>query len=370
MLQTNARSQGNYVVNVQILRFFAAFLVVFVHAHVEVLNVAARSGGSFGGIGLLDWGLGVDIFFVISGFIMYYMMHDRFGRAGAPVDFLRRRLVRIVPLYWIFTTLMLLSILAAGSLINNNGLDIAHIIASYAFIPWPRGDGELFPLLSLGWTLNYEMLFYAIFALALCLRRSVGIAVMLVLFAVLIIVALIAPDQVWPIKFWGNGIIGEFLLGIGLAALFLKGFRLPLSVMVAMIVAGLVLAIWLYQISAYEHVTRLITGGIPAILITAAVVLGPAAPDTRLTRVFALGGDASYALYLSHPFALKVFGVVGVKLGLPLIGIFIGGLVVSIIGSIVVHLLIEKPMGAWLSKRTKPKAPGQVASAASGISER
>lgn len=370
MSQTEIRAGGNYVVNVQILRFFAAFLVVFAHAHVEVLNVAARSGGTFGGIGLLDWGLGVDIFFVISGFIMYYMMHDRFGRAGAPVDFLRRRLVRIVPLYWIFSTLMLVSILAAGSLINNNGLDIRHIIASYAFIPWPRADGELFPLLSLGWTLNYEMLFYAIFALALCLRRPVGIVVMLVLFAILCTAAVLAPDQVWPIKFWGNGIIGEFLLGIGLAALYLKGFRLPFSVMVAMIVAGLALAIWLYQIAAYEHVTRLITGGIPAILITAAVVLGPSAPDGRITRAFALGGDASYALYLSHPFALKIFGVIGAKFGLPLIGILVGGLVASIIGSIVVHLYLEKPMGAWLSKRMKPRTTAQVASATTGMTER
>lgn len=370
MSQAQVLSRGNYLVNVQILRFFAAFLVVFAHAHVEVLNVAARSGGTFGGIGLLDWGLGVDIFFVISGFIMYFMMHDRFGRSGAPVDFLRRRLVRIVPLYWIFTTLMLASILAAGSLINNNGVDIRHIIASYAFIPFPRADGELFPLLSLGWTLNYEMLFYAVFALALCLRRTVGIAVMLVLFAILCTAAVLVPDQVWLIKFWGNGIIGEFLLGIALAALYLKGYRLPLGVMLAMIVAGLALAIWLYQISAYEHVTRLITGGIPAILITAAVVLGPSAPDGRITRAFALGGDASYALYLSHPFALKIFGVIGAKFGLPLIGIFAGGLVVSIIGSIVVHLLLEKPMGAWLSRLTKPKVPVQVASATAGISER
>ncbi|MGE7371171.1 acyltransferase family protein [Neorhizobium sp. NPDC001467] len=370
MSQAHIRESGHYVVNVQILRFFAAFLVVFAHAHAEVLNVAARSSGTFGGIGLLDWGLGVDIFFVISGFIMYYMMHDRFGRPGAPVDFLRRRLVRIVPLYWIFTTLMLVSILAAGSLINNNGLDIRHIVASYAFIPFPRADGELFPLLSLGWTLNYEMLFYAVFALALCLRRPVGIVVMLVLFAVLCLGAMLVPDQVWPLKFWGNGIIGEFLLGIGLAALYLKGFRLPLGVVVVMIAAGLALAIWLYQISAYEHVTRLITGGLPAILVTAAVVLGPSARNGRVTRVFALGGDASYALYLSHPFALKVFGVIGVMLGLPLPGIFIGGIIASVIASTAVHLLLEKPMGAWLSRRTRPRAPVQDACATAGINER
>lgn len=361
MSQTSSPARGSYLVNVQILRFFAAFLVVFAHAHAEVLNVAARTGQTFGGIGMLDWGLGVDIFFVISGFIMYFMMHDRFGQPGAPMDFLRRRLVRIVPLYWIFTSLMLVSIIAAGSLINNNGLDIGHIIASYAFIPWARADGEMFPLLSLGWTLNYEMLFYAVFAVALCMRRTIGITVMLAAFAVLCALAVAVPDEIRLLKFWGNGIVGEFLLGIGLAAIYLKGFRLPGSVMAVMIVAGLVLAIWLYQISAYEHVTRLITGGIPAILITSAVVLGPSAPASRWTKALALGGDASYALYLSHPFALKVFGVVAAKLGLPLLLIFGGGLVCAIVVSIGVHLGLEKPLGSWLSRRTSKSGSRQAA---------
>ncbi|MFG1283247.1 acyltransferase family protein [Xanthobacter autotrophicus] len=352
-----------YLVNVQILRFFAAALVVFAHVGVEVGNVAARTGRAFEEIGLIDWGLGVDIFFVISGFIMYYMMHDRFGAPGAPADFLRRRLIRIVPLYWICTTLMLASLLAAPQLINNNGLDLKHIVASYTFIPWPRADGELFPILSLGWTLNYEMLFYALFAVALLLPRRAGLGALGAMFILLIAAALLAPDRFFLLKFWGNPIIGEFLLGTCIAALFLNGRRLSGAVALGLVVAGIALALAFFQTAAYEHVWRLVTGGIPAALIVAAAVLGPALRENGLARALALGGDASYALYLTHPFTIKLFGVAGAKVGLPLVAIYAIGFALTVLVSVGVHLWVEKPIGQWLVRKTSsPKRAVRAAS--------
>ncbi|MDI4665719.1 acyltransferase [Xanthobacter autotrophicus] len=352
-----------YLVNVQILRFFAAALVVFAHVGVEVGNVAARTGRVFEEIGLIDWGLGVDVFFIISGFIMYYMMHDRFGAPGAPVDFLRRRLIRIVPLYWICTTLMLASLVAAPQLINNNGLDLKHVVASYTFIPWPRADGELFPILSLGWTLNYEMLFYAIFALVLLLPRRAGLVALGAAFILLILTGILVPDRLFMLKFWGNPIIGEFLLGTTIAALFLDGRRISGGAAVALVVAGIALAVVFFQASAYEHIWRLVTGGIPAALIVAAAVLGPPLRETWPARALALGGDASYALYLTHPFTIKLFGVAGAKVGLPLGAIYVVGLVLTVLVSVAVHLLVEKPIGQWLMRKTSgPKRAVRAAS--------
>ena len=341
-----------YLVNVQVLRFFAAALVVFAHVGVEVGNVAGRTGQSFQQIGLIDWGLGVDIFFVISGFIMYYMMHDRFGAPGAPADFLRRRIIRIVPLYWICTTLMLAALLAAPQLINNNGLDPRHVLASYAFLPWPRSDGELFPILSLGWTLNYEMLFYAIFAGALLLPRRSGLAALVAVFVLLVAAGQIAPPGAFLLKFWGDPIIGEFLLGAGVAALFLGGRRLSGRVALALLVAGVAMAMAAFQTSLYEHVWRLVTGGIPAALIVAAAVMGPSLRETLPTRALALGGDASYALYLTHPFTIKLFGVLGAKVALPLPAIYAVGFVLTVLVSVAVHLMVEKPIGSWLLRKT------------------
>ena len=91
--------------SLQILRFFAALLVVIGHTQHALLERLGAAAGRYAFVPL-DWGLGVDVFFVISGFVMYYLMHDRFAQAGATATFLRRRVVRVVPMYWLFTTLV------------------------------------------------------------------------------------------------------------------------------------------------------------------------------------------------------------------------------------------------------------------------
>ena len=83
--------------SLQVLRFVAAFLVLCGHAQQALVKLASGTPRPWSVIPL-DWGLGVDIFFVISGFVMYYMMHDRFGVPGVAADFLRRRVIRVVPL--------------------------------------------------------------------------------------------------------------------------------------------------------------------------------------------------------------------------------------------------------------------------------
>jgi exopolysaccharide production protein ExoZ len=163
------------------------------------------------------------------------------------------------------------------------------------------------------------------------------------------------PVGAWPLKFWGNPIIGEFLLGIGLAAVFLSGYRISLAFAAVLTVTGLVLAIYLFQISAYQYVTRLLTGGLPAILITAAFTLSPSARFGRTTAVLALCGDASYSLYLVHPFAIKVFGVIATKVHVPLVGIFVFGMAAAVLAAVVVHLLVEKPLGRCLSQLTRQR---------------
>lgn len=349
-LSHTARS---FVGNVQVLRFAAAFLVLLGHAEYEMVSRQAGFVPS-GPLGFIDWGLGVDVFFVISGYIMYYIMRDSFGKRGAAPEFLRRRLIRVVPLYWIFTTLMLLAIAFAGSKINNNGIQTAHLIASYLFIPWQRIDGEIFPILSVGWTLNYEMLFYLAFSVSLLFARRIGLSILGGFFVLLIAAAAIAPDSWWLLKFWGNAIIGEFLLGIALAAVFVSGFRIG-NVSYVLIALGLVLALVFFQTGAYETVTRLITGGIPAILIASGFILrrSDIAPK-RLMPSLETGGDASYALYLSHPFSINITAMVcGRLFGGISWGFFCAAVVVSVAVSIAVHLYVENPLLALLNRRAR-----------------
>ena len=117
---------------------------------------------------------GVDLFFVISGFVMVYASERMFGRAGGQLQFITRRLIRIVPLYWLVTPLYLVMALAIPAF--EKSYSVASVVASYLFIPWPRLDGIMQPLVGQGWTLNYEMFFYAIFAAAILAPRRIAVA--------------------------------------------------------------------------------------------------------------------------------------------------------------------------------------------------
>src|SRR5581483_3227425 len=129
--------------SIQILRALAASLVLFGHCLHESEYVAARTTQAPLTASFIDWGIGVDIFFVVSGFIMVYTTADLFGRPGAPRVFLTRRIIRIVPLYWLITTALILVYLAAPRLLNVPIEGLRSIVTSYLFIPDVRANGEM-----------------------------------------------------------------------------------------------------------------------------------------------------------------------------------------------------------------------------------
>ena len=343
--------KSQYVINVQILRFFAALLVALVHIGINIGDREAAAGRTFAMAYPFDWGLGVDIFFIISGFIMYYLMHSRFRQPGVARDFLLRRLLRIAPLYWLTTTMTLLAIVIAAGVINHSTLDPVHVFASYLFLPWPRADGELFPVLSLGWTLNYEMFFYFVFAAALMLPKRIGLVLLAAVFVMLAVAAPLTPSGWWLLRFWGNSIILEFLIGIWLAHLFISDMRMPRWMSAALVAVGIVAACVFFQTGSYNTLPRVLTGGLPALLIASAFILSPQASAQKPYTWLAIGGDASYALYLTHPFAAKVVAVFGVKLGLPPILIFPIAIAACVALSLMAHFLFEKPVGTYLQRR-------------------
>jgi len=303
--------------NVQVARFFAAATVVIGHLQHEFLRSGALSPDSLLAWEPIDWGFGVDMFFVISGFIMYLIAADSFGSAKSARNFLKRRFVRIVPLYWLMTSLMLGIVLLAPGLVQHGEITWPGIIASYLFIPWPRSDGELFPILALGYTLNYEIFFYLMFAIALLFSRRTGMLFLFCAFGLVLLARPLAPPDWWPIMFWGNPIIFEFMFGILLAHARLRGIRLPshLALAIGCIgVASLIIAHW--DTSAEFYAIRVIYNGLPAAAIVAAAVLGPepkrVGPVGRLLKA---GGDASYSLYLSHPFVFRVISLVWKQIG-------------------------------------------------------
>ena len=146
---------ANEIYSIQYLRGIAALMVVLLHVRVQL----GRMG--YGGYWPEFLMAGVDIFFVISGFIMWVTTFDG---STTPWQFLFRRFVRIIPVYWLLTTTTVAVMLVAPSAVQSGRFDSIHVLSSYLFIPTVHPlTGMMEPVLIPGWTLNYEMFFYIIF---------------------------------------------------------------------------------------------------------------------------------------------------------------------------------------------------------------
>lgn len=347
--------------NVEILRFVAAFFVLVEHLLHSFERGYVHSGALQSPVPVL-WRSGVDIFFVISGFIMLHVSGCNFGSGAAAKDFIARRIIRVVPMYWLFTTLMIAAALALPGRVNNSALDPVHAGLSYLFIPWPRPDGQLMPPLGPGWTLNFEMFFYVIFAIGLCFRKVVGLTVIFAAFALAVLAGRVFGLGLGPFVFWTQPIIIEFLFGIALAAVFGRGIRLGLATRIGLVAGGLVLGGYA-ELHDFSFGTRWLWAGIPSLMIAVGVILGPELPDSRLRRWLIVGGGASYALYLSHLFTLKAMGIVWQKTGIDSsLGFLIVAGVVAVAVAVIVHLYVETPM-IRMARRLLIRRPQRVATA-------
>ena len=341
--------------NIQILRFFAAVAVLVGHAGDLFTPSAAH-------LREIPWSAGVDIFFVISGFVMTYLTQGQFGRPGAPRAFLIRRIIRIVPPYWLFTTLMVVAVLLFSDHVRNTTLSVASLLTSYLFVPWPRmADGQLNPLLSQGWTLNYEAFFYLAFAVALLFRR--GLWWLAGGFLLLVAVHPLIPADLFVLAFWSNPIILEFLGGVGLALLFLKGRRLSWWGSLGLAALGVAIFLLTEQVAPGAF-RRVIHVGLPALMLCASLALAPepAAPGP-IRRALVRGGDSSYTLYLSHTFTLNAAAILWHRSGggMPEVSMVLA-IVAAIAAAAIVYRWVERPMtDALHSLAGTPRARGVAA---------
>lgn len=332
---------NEYLPGLQSLRGLAALMVLIGHALAEAEHYFALAlPGDF-----IPWTRGVDVFFVISGFVVTLSARRYFGRPGA---FFRRRMVRVVPLYFLFTSLMIAALILLPGGTKDTTLDPAQILSSYTFFPYERSDGRIAPVLSLGWTLNYEVFFYGLLALSLALPRPL-LTVSICLIGLATIGLVFGPTQPQA-AFWTNPIVMEFLFGIALARLWQRGWRFPsLPLAISMLGLG---AILLVALDPYP-LPRFLAAGLPATLIAAAATLfcprGPI-PGQLL-------GDASYALYLSHRFALRAATLLLVPLlpstqaGAVVYVVLVCG--ISLALGVITYRTIERPL---LIRLSRPRA--------------
>ncbi|GJD61490.1 hypothetical protein MPEAHAMD_1633 [Methylobacterium frigidaeris] len=330
---------------IQILRALAALMVAAGHAQFEVAGLAARAGLPFAPATWLPWPAGVDVFFVISGFIIVHAAAPLHGRAEARRIFLAHRIARVVPLYWLATTLALALAWLRPGLVGAGAEGPATLAASYLFWPMARTDGTVQPLYSLGWTLNYEMAFYALFALALPWGRRQAILGVLALLAGLVAIGRVAVPLPVPLAFWSDPIVLEFACGVALALVRQEGLRLPGPARLALAITGLAL---LSLAGEAPALPRCVAWGGPATLLVAAAALGPAGAASPRLRPAVILGDASYALYLAHPFVVRGLRVIAEATGLtapigpgPLALLMV---VLASIAALLLHRIVERPL--------------------------
>lgn len=334
-------SERREIYSIQALRGYAALSVLLGHS---VLEVAATNGfdAPFETKPLL---YGVDIFFVISGFVMLYTAGDQFGRPGATLNFWWRRFIRIAPLYWLFTTLMVAALLFFAVSVRATEMAWEEVAYSYLFWPDARDSGRIAPVLSLGWTLNYEMFFYLIFGLILLLGRRAGVFALLASLSVLAIAGASLPWTWSPWVFWSNPIVLEFGFGVLIAAgasRLQKNSSVALSL--SLIIGGFVS---LFVLPNYP-VHRVLAGGLSAAAILVGCVTLPKQLDVKIHPVFVLLGAASFALYLSHRFVLRLTTILLERKGFgDVLEFFIYPAFTMVIGvatAIFVYWLIEMPL--------------------------
>lgn len=342
------------ILSLQAMRAVGAGIVVLHHAlrylesrgHIDPLTPSMEFGAA-----------GVDIFFVISGFIMIYIAWDGFERPNAPRDFIIKRLIRIVPIYWFYLLAMCALLLAFPQYFSKGKtFDLANALGSFLFIPSANSIGEVLPVLPQGWSLNYEMYFYFVIALMLFLPRARFIGMLATLLVGSVCLGIIA-NPVSPVPVLVTSpLLLEFMMGCMLGYWYKKNARLSLFQAWTLICIG----IWLFVTMAGMgelRLNRVLTSGVPAAFLIAGLVFLEKEGRFVVPNLIVKLGDSSYSLYLSHLFTVNFVGLVWTKYVASHYFLFVmAAMAASIVVAHVAFILIERPLTRSLNARYKKYA--------------
>jgi exopolysaccharide production protein ExoZ len=296
---------GRHIISsVHMLRAIAALGVCVAHLSYEFnYKLASRLLPSFVSFGEV----GVDLFFVISGFVIVHSSKELFGTSRGALIFFERRIIRIVPLYWFACAIMIGWVYAMHGGFAPLHWPLITVIANLFFIPLAYADGSTVPFLGVAWTLFFEVLFYCIFALAM----QIGSPAKTVALTTAILAILVGAQWFFalpaPLSYWSNTIVVEFVFGMLIALMYSAGLQVSSRAAAAMIGIGLCGLIAAETLSLNQSPIRGFSLGIPSAFIIAALALMPPVSGKGVTwRVLFFWGNASYALYVMHPYAITV----------------------------------------------------------------
>jgi len=342
------------IVSIQLLRAVAALSVVYVHCADDIVCRNFPTAGRFG----------VDIFFIISGFVIAYVVST--GKDGAGKFFIKR-VIRIEPMYLLVTTIMALTAVIFPGMIKNNEISVSGFIKSILFIPGPENNG--LPALDQGWSLNYEILFYVVvFLCVLFVRNKRYLTPTYVLILVFIMAGLqFLNTESFILNYYGPSLFLEFIYGIILYRLYTLFETNNCGIIVnrrVKITALTISAIFFYGLMVYCDIgnrylfmSRGISFGIPALALVGSVLFleKEIKCNNRAVRFAVELGEASYVMYLIHCLVIVFLAKVVFRetaetkclLIYEIVKIAIT-FIVTITFSILVHRFVDMPIQRYL----------------------
>lgn len=301
---------------IQILRCIAASLVVVEHASNNVIRHWTNSSV------MPPYGeIGVYLFFGISGFIMFSTQASEQANFAQAVNFFIRRVLRVLPIYVLATSLQFINKFRYGPDYN-----FLNYLKSLLFIPYIGEGGNFRPILGQGWTLNYEMFFYLVFAMSLLFSRMRSLMLCVLVFGGLSLMQ--ESAQSWPqvLAFYANRIMLFFICGM-LVAVVLKYlaspadsaspqrkrfFALPTSLLTIacalLISAGLLATYFLPLAYVFSYYLVMVFA---TVLLTALI---PESAPNWFSQLLIRLGDASYSTYLFHGFLLGALKFISTRI--------------------------------------------------------
>lgn len=359
-----ANASGGTIRSIQILRVLAATAVVYFHCNPPRGGFGFRQTGSWG----------VDLFFVISGFIIARTVSRR------RQAFLRIRIIRVVPIYLVATVLMAGVALALPGRVDSTEVSAVGLLKSALFVPYEMATRPG-PVLEVGWTLNYEMFFYLVVAIVLLATRSAkrGLTCAAVLLGLLAVSGWVSPSGAYLIRFYQSDLFLEFLSGVLLWAIYARSWKtegiFAAGRMATAVAGGFMIAVGAAVLVAEDSWTvldggpdlRFIRYGLAAVFMVAGGLLAePALSGRRWVTPLVELGDASYALYLFHPFVILFLSRIVFTSVLPgaatelRFALLLLAIALSLAASVVVNRYVDAPIQRHLrarALRAKPAHP-------------
>ncbi|WP_109240938.1 acyltransferase family protein [Klebsiella michiganensis] len=296
--------------SIQALRAIAALLVVLDHTLTQFNTYNPFDGFSgqilknVEALGLV----GVYIFFIISGYIMSMTTSGKPGGFSSATKFIKKRLARIYPSYWVWLSVLVL-LWFGGVALKSHDYSFHKIVSSYLLLPFTDGaSNSINPILSQGWTLIYEMFFYLVFAILITLRMN-DIKMIIMAFVIFLIFNKVGEHGLLSSNglniFFANGFFFLFPLGM----LFFK-----LNKKIHYISSNSAMKVFVHTLSIISVgylIMRKDDSFYEAAKVTSAILAFTSFYISDIkNKILLMLGDASYSIYLTHTFVVMAYGII------------------------------------------------------------